>query len=53
MTARASTRTVTFTVPGHPGWSQTLDIDPQDLNRALAHEDVHLSGAEEKKLGDG
>jgi len=40
-------------VPGHPGRVQTLEIDPQHLNDALAHEDVHRTVAEGRKYSHG
>ncbi|MFC1673080.1 hypothetical protein ACFL12_02895 [Pseudomonadota bacterium] len=41
------------TVKGHPGWSQTFEIHPQDLNGALALDSAHLSPAEKKKHSHG
>lgn len=50
---RASTQIHLCTVPGHAGWTQILEIDPQDLNGALAHEDAHLSAVKERERRNG
>jgi len=44
---RVSTQLHMRNIPGHPGRSQTLEIDPQELEDAMAHKNALPTVAEE------
>lgn len=41
------------TVEGHPGCTQVLRLEPQDLDDALARENIHLVVTEDRKVDHG